>query len=249
MLKLVDELKRIGFDEDEAAAYVACLELRQATILQIARRTGINRSTLYPVIKRLQTKHLLSRTVVGKRTLFVVEPPEAIEKMLKDRLSRLSDILPELVSLGRKGVRKPKIKYFEDWEGIKSVYRDSLECRERKLFAFVGVDRLNVRSTELQDFWEGEYRRGREDKGIAGKVIAPDTPQGKAFKAKDKTSRRETRLVPSSHYNFEGEVLMHDDVVAFISYTEDEVFALQLESQAIAKTMRMIWQITWAAGY
>lgn len=82
---------------------------------------------------------------------------------------------------------------------------------------------------------------------MAALELRPST--GRAFKAKDDTSDRESRMVPASSYNFEGEILMYDNIVCFISYTEDEEFALSLESKAIAKTLRMIWQIVWNAGY
>lgn len=249
MKKIVEQLASIGLDADEAAAYVACLELRESTVLEIARKSGLNRSTLYSVIDRLLEKRLLVRTVAGKRTLFAVQPPQAIEQMLKDRLGTFSTLLPELVSLSRMGTRRPKIAYEETLDGIKAAYRASLESKEREIFAFVGVDRLNVRSKELQKFWDGEYREGREKNGIVGKVIVPDTAEGKAFRANDANGLRETRFVPASKFNFEGEILLFDSTVTFISYTEKETFVLTLESDAIAKTLRMIWQIAWASAY
>lgn len=249
MPSMLEELKNIGLSEDEAAVYAAGLELGPATVLEIARKTGLNRTTLYGVTDRLMEKRLLTKSVAGKRTLYVAEPPEKLTLMLKDRLAKLDDLLPELLSLGRKGVYKPKIKYYEGLDGIKSVYRDSLQSKERSLYAFVGVERLNVRSNVLTKFWEGEYRIGRQKNGVVGKVVVPDNAEGMAFKAKDATSNRSTKLVPASTYNFEGEVLMFDDVVCFISYTEDEEFALSLESKAIAKTLRMVWQVVWNAGY
>lgn len=249
MATMQQDLKEIGLTEDEAAVYTAGLELGPATVLEIARKTGLNRTTLYGVTERLMEKRLLTKSVAGKRTLYVAEPPEKLTLMLKDRLAKLDDLLPELLSLGRKSVYKPKIKYYEGLEGIKSVYRDSLQSKEHALYALVGVERLTAKSKELNAFWEGEYRIGRQKNKVVGKVIVPDNAEGRAFKEKDATSSRESRMVPANHYNFEGEVLMFDDIVCFISYTEDEEFALSLESKAIAKTLRMIWQIVWNAGY
>lgn len=249
MPNMQEELKNIGLSEDEAAVYAAGLELGPATVLEIARKTGLNRTTLYGVTERLMGKRLLTKSIEGKRTLYVVEPPEKLTLMLKERLAKLDDLLPELITLGRKGVYKPKIKYYEGLDGLKSVYRDSLQSKEHTLYAFVGVERLTEKSKELDTFWEGEYRIGRQKNKVLGRVIIPDNAEGRAFKAKDATSNRESRMVPASNYNFEGEILMFDDVVCFISYTEGEEFALSLESKAIAKTLRMIWKIVWNAGY
>lgn len=249
MSNLQEELVEVGLSADEAAVYAAALELGPATILELARKTGLNRTTLYGVTERLTAKRLMARSVDGKKTVYVAEPPEKLSLLLKQRLSKLDDLLPELVSLGRKSIFKPKIRYYEGIDGITSVYRDSLQSNERAVYAFVGVERLNIRSKELNAFWDGEYREGRIKNGVHGKVVVPDNPEGRAFKAKDTDSDRETRLVSGTHSNFEGEVLMYDDVVCFISYADDEVFALSLESRAIARTLRMIWQIVWNAGY
>lgn len=243
------ELKEIGLNEDEASVYMAGLELGPATVLEIARKTGLNRTTLYGVTERLMEKRLLTKSLTGKRTLYVAEPPERLTIMLKERLAKLDDLLPELISLGRKGVYKPKIKYFEGLEGVKTVYRDSLHSKDKTLLAFVGVERLNVRSDVLNQFWDREYIPQRKKAQLFGRLIVPDNVEGRAFKKKDETSNRESRLVPATSYNFEGEILIYDNVVAFISYTEDEEYALSLESKAIAKTLRMIWQIVWSAGY
>ncbi len=249
MSVLQEQLKEIGLDGDEGAVYAAALELGPATVLEIARKTGLNRTTLYAVTDRLIEKRLLAKSPNGKRTVFAAEPPEKLALLLKEKLAKLDDLLPELMLLGRKGTVKPKMKYYEGLEGIKTIYRDSLQSNDKTLYAFVGVERLNVHSKALNAFWENEYITGRKNKNIHGKLIIPDNAEGRAFKAKDETSNRECRLVPASNYNFEGEVLLYDDVVCFVSYTEDEEFALSLESKSIAKTLRMIWQIVWNAGY
>ena len=249
MANLQDELKEIGLSGDEALVYTAGLELGPATVLEVARKTGLNRTTLYGVTSRLIEKRLLTKSVAGKRTIYVTEPPEKLTLLLKERLAKLNDLLPELISLGRQGVNKPRIKYHEGLEGIKNIYRDSLASKEKLVLAFVGVERLNVRSSALNDFWNNEYRMSRQHSGIKGRVIIPDDTAGRAFKAKDATSNRESRLVPAANYNFAGEVLMFDEVVCFISYSENEEFALSLESQSIAQTLRMIWQIVWSTGY
>ncbi len=249
MSPLQKELQEIGLTNDEAAVYVASLELGPATVLEIARKSELNRTTLYAVIERLMQKKLMIRSMHGKRTVFVAEPPEKLQILLKERLAKLNDVLPELISLGRKGVYKPKMKYFEGIDGVKSVYRDSLQSKDKTLYAFVGVERLNVRSNALNAFWDKEYIPARKKSGLFGRLVIPDNAVGRAFKKRDVTSNRESRFVPASTYNFEGEIMMYDDVVLFISYTEDEEFALSLESKAIAKTLKMIWQIVWNAGY
>lgn len=249
MPTLPQELASIGLEPDEAAVYAAALELGSATVLELARKTGLNRTTLYSVVERLIEQRLLVRSVAGKRTVYLAEPPEKLKAMLNDRLSKLDGLLPELLSLARTSVYKPRIRYVEGIDGIKGAYRDSLAAKDKQLVAFVGVERLNVRSKELNAFWDGEYRTGRIKNGIHGRLVVPDNAEGRAFKAKDAESNRQSKLVPAKNYNFEGEILMYDDTVCFVSYADGESFALTLESRAIVRTLRMIWEIVWNVGY
>lgn len=249
MSALQKELKNIGLSDEEAAVYTAALELGPATVLEIARKTGLNRTTLYGVTERLTEKRLLVRSLAEKRTLYVAEPPEKLSLLLKERLSKLDELLPELLLLGRGRTFKPKVKYLEGLEGIKNVYRESLQSKEKTLLGFVGIERLTVKSNLLTHFWEKEYIPERKKRQLFGRLIVPDNAEGRAFKSKDAVSSRECRLVPASSYNFEGEIFMFENTVAFISYTEEEEFALLIESKAIAKTLKMIWQIVWNAGY
>ena len=41
---------------------------------------------------------------------------------------------------------------------------------------------------------------------------------------------------------------MYDNIVAFISYTQYEEFAMAIESPAIAQTLKMAWQFMWEAS-
>lgn len=249
MAELQKELQKIGLQNDEAVVYTASLELGPATVLEIARKTGLNRTTLYAVTDRLIEKRLLAQSPHGRRTIFTAEPPEKLTLLLNEKLATLNGILPELISLGREGTIKPKMRYYEGLEGIKTIYRDSLQSQEPNLYSFVGIERLNAYSKGLTKFWEDEYIRDRKKAERFGRLIIPDNAEGRAWKAKDATSNRECRLVPASQYNFEGEILMYDDVVSFVSYTEDEEFALSIESRSIAKTLRMIWNLVWTVGY
>lgn len=242
-------LQEFGFEQEEVSTYLAALELGPTSLLDLSQKTGINRTTLYGVSKRLIDRGLLTLTVKGKRKLYVAESPERFSQVLEKRLTRFQDLLPELLSLSRKGTVKPKMKYLEGLEGIKAAYQDSLHSKEKVLYAFVGVERLAVKSRALHAFWEKEFIDGRKKAGVKGMLIIPDNEEGRAFKTRDVESFRESRMVPAPPYNFDGEILLFDDVVTFISYNEKDEFALSLQSSAIAKTLRMIWRIVWNAAY
>jgi sugar-specific transcriptional regulator TrmB len=124
-------LKEIGLSEKEAEVYLALLQGDSFSIIEIAKKTKINRTTIYPVIKSLAEKGLVSETTTNTKVHYQAESPERLEtylerqKILLDENSKkIKDIIPQLKSVQRESGERPVVKYFEGKEGIMSVNED-----------------------------------------------------------------------------------------------------------------------------
>lgn len=249
MKKFTSQLEHLGLSHQEASTYIALLNMGKGTILDIAKRTGISRSTLYSIIDSLIEKQFISESVQGKRKIFVAEHPERIQHVFKEHLRQFNSLLPELISLANVSTKKPNIEYLEGIAGVKQAFLDCTESESRKIIAFVGIDHLLSRSRALESFWYGEFRKRKEKNEIFSQLILPDTKEGKAFKAKDAENFRESRFVPESTYNFPAEILVYDNTVVFFSYNTKEEFALKVTSEPIAETVKMVFKMTWNLSY
>lgn len=246
---LIDELTELGLSETEAKTYIASLEIGPASIQEIAKKTGQNRTSLYHTIEQLLAKALFTTSVRGKKKVYVAEPPEAIKQLLQTKLKHLDTIIGDLRALSGAGALKPVITFYEGIDGIKTVFLQSLTCKEKTLYAIAGIQRLNIKSKALLNFWLNEFAPLRKKHNIKTKLIAPDSEQGIAYKKTDAASDRETRLVPASTYNFDAEYLVYDDTINLFVYSDKEQFAICIKSAAIAQTMKLIWQIVWKQSY
>lgn len=246
---LSKKLEEIGLSKHEAAVYMSLLEHGASSVTDISKNTLIQRAQVYPLLESLQNKQLATTALSGKRKVYAPEPPQQLQELLSNKMDVLDGMLPELITLTNSKDEKPVMRYVEGVKGIKEIYLASAEASEKELFAFVGVESLTQRSKTLEKFWDTTFQQKRKKHGVVGRIIIPDNPAGKAFKKKDARNNRESRMVPSSNYNFESEVLVYDNVVVFISYTKNEEFALSVESSAIAKTVKMIWKIVWNVSY
>ena len=52
-IDLKEQIKKIGFPENDAKVYLALLELGRATVTEIGKTTGMNRTTGYDILERL----------------------------------------------------------------------------------------------------------------------------------------------------------------------------------------------------
>jgi sugar-specific transcriptional regulator TrmB len=127
-------LQDIGLSEKEASVYLALLAVENYSVLDLSKKTSINRSTVYIVLESLAKKGLISETTVGKKVHFQAESPERLETyveqrkiLLEEQAKKLRDIIPQIKSVQREVGEKPIVKYFEGREGILSSLEELFE--------------------------------------------------------------------------------------------------------------------------
>ena len=114
-------LQEIGLSEKEATVYLALLQVDSGSIQSIAKNTGINRTTVYPVLESLAKKGLVGEIQDGKKALYQAAATERLETfverqkvLLEEKSKRLKDIIPEIKGIQRKEGERPVINFLKD---------------------------------------------------------------------------------------------------------------------------------------
>ncbi|GBE16602.1 sugar-specific transcriptional regulator TrmB [bacterium BMS3Abin15] len=243
-MSLEQDLKLIGLEEKEAKVYLAALELGPTNIQNLTKKSGIKRSTVYEMIKNLQAMGLISETIKGKRKIYVASEPENLKRNIKAKEQLFNEILPELKSISNIGFVKPKITFYENREGLRNIYRDTLKIKN-KLVLWVSTTQ-NIADTIGEKFLE-EYIEERAKKKIWSKAL--HITFKKIFEYKylnpetyEKTLR-EVRFAPSE-IDLPNTIAIYDDKVAVIS-SRKEGFGFVVESKDYAKTMKVFYNLLW----
>lgn len=126
-------LQEIGLSDKEASVYVALLAVDNDSVVDLASKTKINRTTIYPVLESLAKKGLISEVKVDKKVRFQAEPPERLNTfverqklMFEERAERVKDIIPQLKSIQRDLGERPLVKIYEGREGVISAVEEIL---------------------------------------------------------------------------------------------------------------------------
>ncbi len=85
--KVVAAMKQLGFTATDARAYVALLKTNPATGYELATQSGVPRSAIYNVLKRLQSLGLIN-AVQEKPARYVPLAPEKLFALLETRFTR-----------------------------------------------------------------------------------------------------------------------------------------------------------------
>jgi len=232
-------LAEAGFQEKEAHLYLAGIELGGATIQQLAKYAGIKRPTAYDVMESLEKKGLFSLSERGKKKYFLAEDPENILRILKSREHAFLTALPELKMLLGAGSKKPRVRFFEGVEGLKTIYWDTLESK-KTLLVYGSID--SMWSVIPQEF-KKEYVGERIKRNLHARCIVPATPATQEYTRRDKEELRQMILIPPDQFQFSNEINIYNNKVAIFSFSEK--IGVIIESEKIAETQRSIFELAW----
>jgi HTH-type transcriptional regulator, sugar sensing transcriptional regulator len=237
-MSLNELLEQLGLGYKEDDVYLALLELGAAGVNEIAIKANIKRTTTYDVLSSLGKKGLIGQTQKGKKRLFFAEEPEKLNKLLSEKKQRLEEMMPILKSLYNTAGSKPKIRYYEGKEGLKDVYRDTLNYKGG-LVAFVTENIIR----QLGQSFADEYLERRKKAGITVRVIGPANEEIIAYQKTDHAFLKETRVVPADSFPFSIEMNIYGNKLAFMSFKEE--MGIIIESNEVAKNMRLLFELAW----
>lgn len=237
---LSEELKKIGLNKNEVKVYLAALELGEATTTRLSQKSKVKRTTVYLVTDSLKEKGLISSVKKSGKTLFFAEDPRKIPEQLEERKEAILKVMPELLSLTNLIDKKPVIRYFEGKEGIKEVFKETLQYPDSEL---VGWFPDQVYWLEKEYFTE-VYMPARIKKKIWIKAMAPKTDFNIEMAKGDEKQLKETRFIEDEDFNMKVEIILYGkNKINIISYKEE--IGLIIESKDIHDSLKSLFKILW----
>lgn len=242
-------LKYLNFSEKEALVYLALLELGSAKAGDIAKKTDINRTTVYDLFGVLMHKGLVSKYKKGSATFFnALDPKHLINhlerekeekvKVIEKQKEKVKELLPQLLSMQNILTTKPRVRFFEGEKGVREAFEDTLESKE------IILAYANVQTTHkgLPNFFPEYYKR-RVAKKIFIKTIFPVNKLSIERSKKNQEELRESRFLPKKEMTFSPEVNIYDNKMLISSW--EEKIAIIIESKELVDLQKLIFGLIW----
>jgi len=243
-----------GLSDKEAKIYVSLLELELASVAEIARQSGINRSSAYVVLESLKKKGLVGISDDKKVRRYVAASPdillrgakEAAEKQEKIKLG-IESIVPELKSLYKETSNKPIVRVFEGKEATQYAYDDISLLK-------TGSDVKEIRVYEnpegyinvLHGNWiERDYRE-RMRLGLHMYSIYPNTKEAAEVTRQYRALGSKDELIEIPEEKFSSSkrftnLTITGDEVWFDSLKDN--YCINIKKKEIADTLRSIFDL------
>jgi sugar-specific transcriptional regulator TrmB len=234
-------LQEIGLSEKEAQIYLALLQVDNESIQDLAKRTDINRTTVYPVLESLEKKGLVSEIQAGKKTHYEAASPERLETfverqkvILEERSERLKDVIPQIKGIQREKGERPIVKYFEGRDGAISAYQEfysAFKNDEKKGYFIFNVDLLQSVFTEKE---MGKFREIRK-----GKHVYPISVYNASAEYQFSTDSGERMRIDNEKFPILADISIIDDQIILTTLGEN-VSAMLIKSKDFADTLKSL---------
>jgi HTH-type transcriptional regulator, sugar sensing transcriptional regulator len=253
---IIKELEKSGLSEKAARVYNCLLELGGAYPSKIAEQTHLNRSTVYKILVDLSVKGLVTEVDKDKKLFYQIEKPYRLlryaqqrSETAQDQYERVKELIPELEGFYSNIANKPKIRFFENREGIMSIYEDHLNVK--KPYEMLGFANATELEKALTTEFIRKYAKQKEKKNITTRGILPDSPTDRSYNKRMYTGIRKDiwlnlRYIPKEEFPFKGEIIVYgEDRLSITNFDEHRLMGLIIEDKAIHDMMTRIFELAW----
>ncbi len=240
---LIKLLEESGFTGKEARVYLALLELGQGNVTEIAKIADLKRPIIYVILESLIKRGYASELPARKINTFQATDPAIILGQLRGITRNFSEMLPILRTLGNKGSKKPKIRYYDTAEGILNIWDNEMNIA-REAFFISSYQRIEEYFPGKIDEWINKAKKGIITTGF--RHLISDIPQEKKLISKFHLVNQEVRILPElkdSHMDF----TIYDNKLAITSL-EENPFIVVIESEELARSIKPLFELAWARG-
>lgn len=241
--ELLALVRNTGLSEKAAEAYLAALELGEATVQSIAERAGLPRTTLYYVLDELLVAGALLKTKRGTKLYYLPEEPRILAKRARERLALFEDSLDLLEERKHAVYERPRVFFLYGPSGFKRAWE--------LLFANAdGEYRITTPGESFLDFVSEKYIiddiiRDKRRRSLTSRQLITDSPYARKIVAKDMKEGRVSKLLPAHHPLLFTEVIA-GGFVAFISPRRDNLIMV-VENDNFATSRGAAFDLLWEA--
>lgn len=235
-------LVELGLSETEARVYLSMLELGPESVQNIAKKAEISRTAAYEIINHLQEKGLVSTFEKGKKMVFSAEDPEKLDDYFHGRMERmkiqlgtLDRMLPELRVM--KGGVHPRVRFYTGEEGVRALFRDVGAVKTTEILEISNTD---VVYNYLDEKLLLELRKLESFKNLKLKSLLRGT-------IKNPNPMAEIREVDSSFGEFEGNIWIYKNHIAFVNLIGD-IEVVIIENKVFADTFTVLFNTAWSCS-
>ena len=239
--RLIKALKTANLEPQEAETYLALWELGEATVQELADRSSVKRTSLYTILKKLEKRSLVSKTIRKKHTYYVPSDPQNILDDLKNRTENFARLLPSFIPVYPESSTKPRVYFLSGSEGFKKIWKSVFDSKEKEYLII--TDPREMLGFVRQGYIKGTIIKEKLKRGIKSRQLLSFSEYGKKVIEDDAKENRQSKILPHT-YKISCTTIIFGNKVAFISPLPENIMLI-IESEYFAKSQGTLFEAFW----
>jgi len=242
---LEEQLKKFGLSEKEAKTYITLLVLGESSAADVAKESGVNRSSAYVVLETLEKKGLVKALNTDSKQTFKAAPPDKLAEIADENLRKqeeiaktVKNIIPDLKGMHKEQDFRPVVRFFEGKKEVIDSFEDTLELKEKSIRVISSASRLS----KLLPTYFPEYVKKRVEKNVRMIGIHPSDLVSKSLLKWCSPDIDDMLLIPQNKFSFSADVAIYDNKVAYTS-TKGPGYAIVIECEEMAKLAKEMFDL------
>jgi sugar-specific transcriptional regulator TrmB len=239
--KLIAGLQAFGLDKKEAKIYLASLRLGPASVLDIARQTKLPRTTIYPILEKLEARGVFRAGKIKKKTVYTAVEPTELERRLKERMEAFAQVAPDLEVIKDLFSGAPTMTFYEGTEGFKRMWKRIYRSGVKEYYMMTSA--VGYLEYVREPYLLKKIIADRLKLKIKSHQLVPENRETRKIAQRDAQEFRETRFIPKS-VKLPAAIIIFGDEVAFIT-TRRENAMIIVASGDVAVTLKTMFELIW----
>ena len=234
---LKKSLLNIGLSDKEAETYLSLVQLKEASVSQISKKSGLLRTTTHEVLKSLIKKGFVSFFKKNHVTHYVAADCSIILDSMEQKCYAFKKNLSLFKEFKNKPVKHFEVEHFEGKEGLRNILKDFLNDNKEPVLIFGNFEGYD----SIFKYDGRKYVKERIKKNIPVKIICEKSPSSIRSKSYSKKELRSVDFL-ESFKGLKSEIFIYKNKVALLSYLEDNLNGVIIENKEITDLMKVIFK-------
>jgi sugar-specific transcriptional regulator TrmB len=234
----ISALTSLGMSPQEAGVYLACFKLGGSSATVIAKEAGMQRTAVYPILKTLAEKGLVTIYFKGSRKIFRAQRPNRISEIFSNKLETFNKLIPTIETMDKKQAQIFGLRFIESKNELEKFYEEILDEYKNKEYYIIG----NTPAWEnvIKEFFD-KYRRDRAELNIKTKLLLSyDSKQNNPTK---ESLLREFKYMPEK-YKFKSTIDIFKDKILIVS-PDLSSLAVVIAIPAMVDIFKSVFEVIW----
>ncbi|MBM3234358.1 hypothetical protein FJZ19_04680 [Candidatus Pacearchaeota archaeon] len=235
-------LKEMGYLESEELVYVALLQLGKSSAGEIAKKTKLNRVSVYKALDNLVQEGLVSYIIEANKRIFKAVNPTKIREIINIKKLQLNEFekqIPSLMKLFYEKKEKAQLNIYEGIKGAKTIWEQLLEeSKEKDEWLILGAPK----SAEILGGYFKDFNNRRVKKKVSMRIIYNKNAT-ELIKIRKKQALTKIKTMPSEYITPASLEVLNDNTLLVIY--EPQIIVFYIKNKQVANSFRQYFNLMW----